>query len=326
MLSRKDRYLALFLSYTGILILSIYKRPCVESFCSVDSTLSTSIMAVSSEPPLKPLHPFNKVIIIGAGPSGLLLALLLAQHKVPVLVLEGWSVLDSRLRATQYGTPASRIFRKAGVLDDIRAAGMTNFKGICWRKASDGEKLASVDLTITKDDPDRITVLPLGEILKILYRHCQDLGIDVRFEHRVSKVGQDEKKAWVEAEIGLGGDGEKRIERFEADYVVGCDGASSTVRQELFGKDWPGVTWPHVLMVQNVSFNHRRQPRRVDQIAQQACLFDLNLPQPTTYSKQLQCQSKRRIFRAQILHVADKSAGRFLLMVSQSTDGVVVIT
>ena len=197
------------------------------------------------------LRPFKKVLIVGAGPAGLLLALLLAQHDIPALVLEAWSGLDSRLRATQYGTPASRIFRKAGVLDDIRAVGIPNFKGIYWRTVRDGKKLASVDLSLTQDDPDRITVLPLGEILEILYRHCQDWNVEVKFEHKVVKIQQDAEKAWVEVEVGQG-NGEGRNETFEADYVIGCDGATSRVRQELFGREWPGVTWEHALMVQNV--------------------------------------------------------------------------
>jgi 2-polyprenyl-6-methoxyphenol hydroxylase-like FAD-dependent oxidoreductase len=204
-----------------------------------------------AEPPPKS-HPFKKVLIVGSGPAGLLLALLLAQHHIPVVVLEAWSGLDTRLRATQYGTPASRIFRKAGVLDDIRAIGIQNFKGIYWRTVRDGKKLASVDLSLTQDDPDRITVLPLSEILQILYRHCQKFNIEVKFDHKVVNVRQNESKAWVEVEVGQENGGDATRETFEADYVIGCDGATSRVRQELFGREWPGVTWDHALLVQNV--------------------------------------------------------------------------
>lgn len=203
-----------------------------------------------SPPPVS--SPFNKVLIVGAGPAGLLLALLLAQHRIPVLVLEAWPSLDSRLRATQYGTPASRIFRKAGILDDIRAVSIRNFKGIYWRTVRDGKTLASVDLSLTEDDPDRITVLPLSEILEILYQHCQKWNVEVKFEHKVTKVGQDKGKAWVEVEVGQENGGASGKETFEADYVIGCDGASSRVRQELFGREWPGITWDHILLVQNV--------------------------------------------------------------------------
>lgn len=71
--------------------------------------------------------------------------------------------------------------------------------------------------------------------------------IDVKFNHKVVDVGQDEEKAWVDVEIEKG---EKK--RFEADFVFGCDGGSSTVRKSLFGRNWPGQTFDCRLLVQNV--------------------------------------------------------------------------
>ncbi|KAK4544755.1 hypothetical protein LTR36_004004 [Oleoguttula mirabilis] len=205
--------------------------------------------------------PFHKILIVGAGPSGLLLALLLAQHNIPTIVLEAWPWLDTRLRATQYGVPATRIFRRAGLLPDFRAASIPKFPAICWRRVADGEKLIEIDMSVVEDEEDRMTVLQLGEMIQIMYKHCMDPArgkglIDVRFNHWVTGTGQDgeRKKAWVDVEIGRQ-DEEKRLERIEADYVVGCDGASSAVRQSLFGKDWPGQTWDCRFVVQNVYYD-----------------------------------------------------------------------
>ena len=87
-------------------------------------------------------------------------------------------------------------------------------------------------------------------------RHCQERGrglIDVRFRHRVTGVGQDADKAWADVEISNEQDEEKHAERFEADYVIGCDGATSAVRHSLFGREWPGQTFDFRFLVQNVS-------------------------------------------------------------------------
>ena len=46
-----------------------------------------------------------------------------------------------------------------------------------------------------QDDPDRITVLPLSEILEILYRHCQEWNVNAKFEHKVVSIRQDKSKA-----------------------------------------------------------------------------------------------------------------------------------
>ncbi|GME43156.1 FAD/NAD(P)-binding domain-containing protein [Neofusicoccum parvum] len=203
------------------------------------------------------IRPFEKILIVGAGPSGLLLALLLSQHNIPSTVLEAWPQLDTRLRATQYGVPATRVFRRAGLLGDFREASIAKFLSICWRRVADGKKLVGVDMSVVEDHPDRMTILQLGEIIKIMYRHCMERAkglIEVKFNHRVIDVGQDEKKAWVDVEIGEEG-GEKEKRKMEADYVVGCDGATSAVRRSLFGREWPGETFPYRFIVQNVFYD-----------------------------------------------------------------------
>ncbi|KAK5259305.1 hypothetical protein LTR40_006227, partial [Exophiala xenobiotica] len=51
-------------------------------------------------------------------------------HGIPSLVLEAWDRLDERLRASQYGVPATKIFRRAGILDDIREQSIPSFPSI----------------------------------------------------------------------------------------------------------------------------------------------------------------------------------------------------
>lgn len=72
--------------------------------------------------------------------------------------------------------------------------------------------------------------------------------ISVHFSHKVITAGQDVKKAWVEVNSGAG-TGPKRI---EGDYVIGCDGAGSSVRKSLYGEDFPGYTWQKQLVATNV--------------------------------------------------------------------------
>lgn len=194
-------------------------------------------------------------MIVGAGPAGLLLAILLAQHRIPSVVLEAWDRLDERLRATQYGVPATRIFRRAGVLDDIRSASITHFPFICWRNGETGERLTGIDLSVVNAEPDRMTVLPLAQIIRIMYHHCLEKYsefVEVRFNHRVIDIGQDETKAWAIVEMGARGE-ERETATFAADYLIGCDGGQSTVRKCLFQRNWPGETFESHLLVQNAS-------------------------------------------------------------------------
>ena len=49
---------------------------------------------------------FEKVLVVGAGPSGILLALLLAQHSIKVDIVEALDDIDKRPRGVGYGPAA----------------------------------------------------------------------------------------------------------------------------------------------------------------------------------------------------------------------------
>ena len=186
-------------------------------------------------------------IIVGSGPSGLLLGLMLAKKGVCVNILEAAGELDDSPRAAYYGPPAAYELRRAGVIDDVRKEGFDPVK-TCWRKL-DGTYLAGFENSINFDDPDRLACLPLAQLDRLLYRHAiEQPSLKVSFNHKVVDIGQDQDKAWVDVETP---EGNKRL---EASYIVGCDGASSIVRRRLYG-DWeyPGYTWDEQIVATNVS-------------------------------------------------------------------------
>ena len=92
-----------------------------------------------------------------------------------------------------------------------------------------------------------MVVLPLDRLGKLLYEHIQrQPTAEVKWSHKVVRIGQDQEKAWVEIETPSG------LRRSEANYVIGCDGASSTVRRELFGPEYPGETLNAQIIATNV--------------------------------------------------------------------------
>lgn len=199
-----------------------------------------------------------KIIIVGAGPAGLILAILLAQAQIPTLVLEAWPHVDGRLRATQYGVPATRIFKRAGLLPDIRAGSIPSFPSICWRRGRDHVKLAEIDMSYVADHDDRMTIMPLGDLCKVMLKHCQEVWgewVEVRFGWKVVDVGQEEHSsgAWVDVNVSGEGSDSGNNTRLHAEWVVGCDGGSSTVRKALFGRSFSGQTFEQQIVVQNVS-------------------------------------------------------------------------
>ncbi|TWU76001.1 hypothetical protein ED733_007092 [Metarhizium rileyi] len=94
--------------------------------------------------------PFEKVLIVGAGPAGLLLSILLAQGHIPSTVLESWDRVDEKLRAMQYGVPATKVFRRSGILDD-RAHIACLFRMTLTRLRSSGTGLDTEYTKLTAD-------------------------------------------------------------------------------------------------------------------------------------------------------------------------------
>ncbi|KAK1753707.1 para-nitrophenol 4-monooxygenase [Echria macrotheca] len=203
-------------------------------------------------------RPFKKIIIVGAGPSGLLLALLLAKHGIPTLVVEAASHLDQQPRAAHYGTPAIPEFERAGIVDEIRARGLI-LDTMCWRDPDTHERIAGFDASNVLADVDghdlRTHCLVLQDLDQIMLdRFTGMYNGEVLWEHRVVGVGQDEKGAWVEVETAAG-----ERKKIEGDYVVGCDGANSAVRKSLFGEEFPGFTWDRQIIATNTYYDFREK-------------------------------------------------------------------
>ncbi len=107
---------------------------------------------------------------------------------------------------------------------------------MCWRRYEDHSFITGFDNVVLTDIDGldlRTTTLVLPELDQMMLDLALESGGTIHWEHRVVDVGQDADKAWVDVETK---DGKKRL---EADYIIGADGANSTVRKTLFGKEFP---------------------------------------------------------------------------------------
>ena len=138
-----------------------------------------------------------------------------------------------------------RVLARAGILDKTIERGFIP-KDVAWRKP-DGTLIAGFDrLEARIDGLPQSVILPVGSLSALLLEEVQDYpSVKIYWANRVSNVGQDSDKAWVEV------NGSSNL--IYADFVIGCDGGSSTVRKSVSGASFPGSTWPKTLVAVNVS-------------------------------------------------------------------------
>lgn len=164
-------------------------------------------------------------------------------------ILEGSDKLDDQPRAAYYGPAAIPDLHRAGIMEEVRRRGISPTK-MGWRRPEDHSLITLMD-TAVLDDVDGLDVrtacLVLNDLDQLMLERFLERNGDIKWQHKVVSIGQDENKAWVDAETP---DGTVRV---EADYIIGCDGANSIIRRGLFGDEYPGFTWDKQIVATNVS-------------------------------------------------------------------------
>ncbi|WP_280491537.1 FAD-dependent monooxygenase [Nocardia asiatica] len=174
------------------------------------------------------------VIIVGAGPTGLMLAGELCLAGVRPLVLERHPQPRDTPKASGLGGRILHLLRYRGLLDRFEAA--SSDRDLAPRFPFGNIYL---DFTYLTDPPMRALPIPQLEIERLLDERARELGAEIRRGHEVVGVRQDD--AAVTADV-RGPDGTYRV---TARYLVGCDGGRSRIR-DMAGIEFHGTTYPEV--------------------------------------------------------------------------------
>lgn len=188
----------------------------------------------------------SDVLIIGAGPTGLVLALWLTKLGVSVHIIDKTSTPGTTSRALAVQARTLELYRQLDLADAVVTKGHKVPAVNLWVK---GEKKAQVQFGSLGSDLTPfpfLQIFPQDQHERLLIERLEQLNVSVQRQTEL---------------LGFVDDGERVIARlrgpdgvehaWEAPYLVGCDGARSRAR-EACGTGFPGGTYKQVFYVADV--------------------------------------------------------------------------
>jgi 2-polyprenyl-6-methoxyphenol hydroxylase-like FAD-dependent oxidoreductase len=199
----------------------------------------------------------TQVLIVGAGPIGLTLAMDLAQRGIDVLIAEiRYRGEPPNVKCNHVAARSMEIFRRLGVAAALRDTGLPPdyANDVAYRTTVTGVELSRIPIPARKDrytatggpdtgwptpePPHRINQIYLEPVL---FAHAEaQPGLRIRNRTRIDTLAQDDEGVWAE---GTDLDDGHRV-RIRCAYLIGCDGGRSMVRKtigaQLHGTDVVG--------------------------------------------------------------------------------------
>ena len=193
----------------------------------------------------RPAH--HPVVIVGAGPVGLTLAIDLALREVPVVLLDNDNTLSSGSRAICFAKRTLEVFDRLGCGDRMVD------KGVSWHVGKvffHDEQIYRFDL-LPEPGHERPAFINLQQyyVEGYLVERAATLPlIDLRWNNKVTGIEQRDDGALLTVETPEGS------YRLAADYVGACDGSRSNLRQ-LMGLEAKGRTFRDRFLIADITMD-----------------------------------------------------------------------
>ncbi len=185
-------------------------------------------------------------MIVGAGPTGLVLALCLAHLGVRVRIIDKTDKPGTTSRALGVHARTLEFYRQLGIAEAVVASGIKAGGVNLWVKGAKAARLPLLEIGRGQTAFPFVLMYPQDEHEKLLIGKLAEQGVHVERSTELLRFVQHDDRVRAVLKRPDGAE-----EAFEGAFLAGCDGASSTVRQVLTVQ-FPGGTYSHIFYVADV--------------------------------------------------------------------------
>ncbi|WP_441234487.1 FAD-dependent monooxygenase [Bradyrhizobium sp. 930_D9_N1_4] len=186
------------------------------------------------------------VLIVGAGPTGLVLALWLTKQGVPVRIIDKSAGPGETSRAMAVQARTLEFYRQLDMADAVVAAGYKTPAMNMWVRGKRRAQVQLVDAGADISPYPFVLVFPQDRHERLLVERLRALGVEV--ERQTELLSFEDKGDHV---VALLKHQDGREEICEALYLAGCDGARSLARHQI-GSGFEGGTYKQIFYVADV--------------------------------------------------------------------------
>jgi 2-polyprenyl-6-methoxyphenol hydroxylase-like FAD-dependent oxidoreductase len=187
-----------------------------------------------------------EVLIVGAGPTGLVLALWLTRLGVPVRIIDKTASSGMTSRAVAVQARTLELYQQVGLADIVVEHGRRATAVNLWVAGKKAARAVFGNMGTGLSPFPYALIFPQDEHERLLIDRLAALGVEV--ERQTELLGFQEESGNVLSHLRRS-DGAS--EAFKCKYIAGCDGAHSAVRETL-RIGFAGGTYAHLFYVADV--------------------------------------------------------------------------
>ncbi len=192
-----------------------------------------------------PMHDTD-VLVVGVGPTGLVLALWLTRLGVRVRIVDQIAEPGTTSRAIVVQARTLELYRQIDLADAVVQRGRKMIAANLWVAGAQAARFVFGDMGAGLSPYPYALIFPQDEHERLLIDRLAEVGVKV--ERQTELVDFQEANGHVRARLKCPNGS---IETCAAAYIAGCDGARSAVREAL-GIGFPGGVYDHLFYVADV--------------------------------------------------------------------------